>query len=140
MDPRRRIHFPAGLTRGLDWFENASEVSSLMKLEEPGRISLLPLKENAAAVAAKRKELLDRLPDREVEKSLLILDDRYRELRVDSEHRATIPESAAVHLCDAGGFDKYLYVVRLASRLELWSAAYRNEQIRNDSSLFDGLP
>ncbi|MFZ0679157.1 hypothetical protein [Candidatus Binatus sp.] len=140
MDPRRRIHFPARLTRGLDWFEKASEYLAILKLEEVGRISLLPWRETAAAIVAKRKELLDKMPDSEVEKALLILEDRYRELRVDTESRPTIPESAAVHLCGSGGFDKYVYVVRRALRLELWSASYRNEQILSESALLDGLP
>jgi len=140
LDPRRRIHLPARLTRGLDWFGKASDVLGLMKLDEPGRILLLAWKENAAAVAAKREELLAVLPEKGAENALPILEDRYRELRLDSESRVTISEAAAVHLFGAGSFDKYVYVVRLASRLELWSAAYRNERITAGSSLLDGLP
>lgn len=137
IDRRRRIYFPPHVTDGLEWFDRSSDILSLMKLDEPGRIVLLSWRDHNPSLQAERARLSARLPDPEAEEALLILADRYRELPGERKGRPTLSTAAMVHLCGPQAFDSHVFVARYASKLEIWSVAYRNERILKISDLLN---
>jgi hypothetical protein len=138
-----RINLPTRIVEGLRWFERTDgtqELHSLMKFEEPGRISLLSWKECGPAVLKRRQELLDRLGDDAAEEALLLLDERYRKITIQEKARILVALPARVHLFIEEPLHRPLYAVRRPSHLELWSVEYRNRILSIGSSLIDDLP
>jgi len=138
IDERHRVHLPGRFTEGLDWL-SGTQPKAVMKFERPGRISLFSWDQHGSLIAAKRDELLQKLPDEEVEAALLVLQDRYREVGGE-RGRLTLPIVALVHLFGGKEFDKYVFVVRTGSRVEIWSVAYRNEKLLKGSPFLDDMP
>jgi hypothetical protein len=138
IDERKRLHFPAHLTEGIDWM-SGTQPKATMRLDRPGRISLLSSSEHGSRILTKREELFRSLPDEDVEAALLVLEDRYREV-AGERGRITLPILALVHLFGGKDFDKYVFLVRVVLRLEIWSTAYRNERLLRGSHLLDDLP
>jgi DNA-binding transcriptional regulator/RsmH inhibitor MraZ len=141
IDDRQRIYIPARLTEGLGWFDKSlSEVFALMKFDEPGRIFLLSWRESGSMVLAKREALVKALPNEEAKEALLILDSRYRKVRIERSGRLTLSAIALVHLFGPQKSEPKLFVVGRTSNLELWSAAFRQRKLLENSVLLNGLP
>src|SRR5260370_8813328 len=61
-----RINLPARLTGNLKWFESSNknaQIVSLVRLDEPGRLSLLSWTEHGAVVLKRRQDLQEEAAD-----------------------------------------------------------------------------
>jgi hypothetical protein len=141
---QQRINLPARLLKGLEWLEKpeaTGEILALMKLDEPGRLSLLSWRLHSPAVLQRRQELVERAEDeQEALEALILLDDRYFRIQIERTGRLLLPLPALAHLYGEGAFYHPLYVVRARDRIELWSQTYRNQRISVSSHLLEDLP
>ncbi len=111
-----RINLPVRLTTDLKWFEKSSksaQIVSLMRLDEPGRLSLLSWEEHGATVLKRRQQLLEEADDDEESfEALLLLEERYRRTTIERTGRLLLPLPARVHLFLEQPLYRPIYVVR----------------------------
>ena len=139
VDARGRLTIPARLVQGLSWIEAAGGASCLLVLDDPGRIAVLPWEKYRDDVLARRRMLLQDASNEESQEALLLLEDRYRRVRLEASGRITLPAAASIHLLNDPA-DRRAFIVRLGDHIELWSVLYRHAKLRARSDLFEGLP
>src|SRR5262249_12528522 len=91
----------------------------------------------AAAVQARIELLSAEQDDEAAADELLLLQDRYQRIEVDSDLRIDPPEHTLLHLEVASGA---VFLARFPERLELWSVAYREARLARASREQEGLP
>lgn len=131
VDENNRVSV-GGLADGLAWVVAGEFLLGV--LVTTGCLRLVA-NDEVLAVNAQKEDLHARLPDRAAENELMILESRYLQLRVEPGRRVVLSALVRAHLGVAAGAT--LYVVRAPSKIELWSAAYRDKHMPREIA---GLP
>jgi hypothetical protein len=130
LDERGRICLPPEAVNG--------EVV-LAILDAPGRVRLLPWKDQGEAIAKRRNEMRSIEPRTVVIlEALRQIEDRYQLVSLEKPPRFTPSPNMSLHL--GLGVDKFYYLWRYPDWLELWSPAYRNARLPEVAVELEGLP
>jgi DNA-binding transcriptional regulator/RsmH inhibitor MraZ len=138
VDNRGRVLVPARLAGGASWLKPGGE--GLMVLVTPGRIILRPWDEAAETILPLRKQLVGHPdPDEQALETMRVLDDRYRRFRIEADGRLRLLPFAIAHLEHEKPL-LFLTLIRLPSRLEIWSMRQRDEALLQVHDTLDSLP
>jgi hypothetical protein len=153
---RNRVALPRRLSEGLDWAQPGREL--LVVHLAPGALRLLPFDVYGQKVVERRRALLDRPQDLEAAAALPLLEARYSRLHVEQGPRVVLAGALLLHLGIAPSSKErgprqpaamnrspqrpleFVYVVRLPEALEIWSVAYRDSLLAEESDLLLDLP
>jgi hypothetical protein len=122
VDSRGRLTISARLLNGIPWVGNKGKSECLLQLEEPGRLSLAGWDETHAEILAVRAQLVASAELR----TLRRFEDRHRRVQLDAGRQLQLPQIIIVDL-GITHEQRYIYVVRLGTALELWSLKYRDD-------------
>jgi hypothetical protein len=131
---RGRLTVSARASAGLPWLVPGSEI--LAVLEELGRVRLWPWA--AAEPVRARLEELAGLDGVEVEDELMLLQDRYQRLFLDSDARLDLPDHVFAHL--QASHSVTVFLARYRQHVELWSTEYREARLSRAGRSFPTLP
>jgi hypothetical protein len=143
IDGRGRLYLAPRWTQRIPWWVTASDedFSVLMVFVEPGLISMRDLTTNGPRIAARYLELAEATDEKAME-ALRLIQDRYRRLPIDKEHRAHIGDAGLAHLGlpIERGIKSTVYVALFPNRLDVLSPTYRNMKMVSGSPWLDDLP
>jgi hypothetical protein len=140
---RNRIGLPASLVSSVTWLAKpGDDVTALMVLEVPGRISLRSWEQFGEGVLARRRELIREVEegDSAAEEELLLLEDRFLRVQLPKERRLTLTARGVLHLGIPEGARSSVYVARVFDRVVITSAAYRDDRLKTGSVALSDLP
>lgn len=113
----------------------------LMVLVEPGLLSLRDLKTHGSRIEARCAELLEIGDDAALE-AIRLMQDRYKKLSLDNQHRVHIGDAGLAHLGFSlvRGNRSTVYVATFPDRIDVFSPDYRNRRLISGSHHLDDLP
>lgn len=143
LDGRGRLNLLPRWTSRISWWNalRSDDLTVLMVLVEPGLLSLQDLRATEPRITARYEELRA-IGDKEALDAIRLMQDRYKRLTIDAEHRIHVGDAALAHL-DLSldrGTKATVYVAVFADRLDIFSADYRNQKLLIGSSHLDDLP
>jgi hypothetical protein len=133
IEPRGRLTLPDGFRSR---FESGH---ALARLDEPGRLVLLPWDPDGLLAERRYAQLVSTDPiDDDVLERLIELTDRHERLRIEAVGRVALQATTLFHLgMDLGSrknpasvYAREVVLWRLPSRLEVWSRRYRATRLR----------
>jgi hypothetical protein len=144
IDRRGRLRLLPRWIVHIDWIPITAkeDVSALMILDQPGRISLRNWEVLGPQIEGRYEEIAGKSEDDHNFEALRLIQDRYQRLIIPKDRRPYLGKNAIAHLGLQVSHENTstVYVAIFPGRLDVLSPSYRNEKLRTGDERIADLP